>query len=128
MITLTFQATDWDEMKATLAGVVAKVEVAAAEVKAKRTAKEAIEKAASKPEPAAPVADAVAPSAPPAISPPEAAVPVDKAALQKIASAKSKTLGVEKVKELISRFGGKNINTTPDEKLAELQVALEELA
>ena len=100
-----------------------------AEVKAKRTAKEAIDKASSKPEPAAPaVSVAQAEEQQPTPTEQVAADPIDKAALQKIASAKSKTHGVEKVKELIAKYGGKNINTTPDEKLAELQTALDELA
>ena len=100
-----------------------------AEVKAKRQAKEAIDKASSKPEPAAPaVSVAQAEEQQPTPTEQVAADPIDKAALQKIASAKSKTHGVEKVKELIAKYGGKNINTTPDEKLAELQTALDELA
>jgi hypothetical protein len=128
MISINVQAETPELLTAHVAWLHAKLGGAEviAEVKAKRTAKEAIDKAQSKPEPVAAIPASeekqeVAPA-------PAAADPIDKAALQKVASAKSKTHGVEKVKELIAKFGGKNINTTPDEKLVELQSALEELA
>ena len=127
-ITVTVQGDTPELLAAHVAWLHAKLGGAEviAEVKAKKTADKAIEKAASKPESAAPVQTEVAAAE---VAPvPAAADPIDKAALQKIASAKSKTHGVETVKVLIAKFGGKNINSTPDEKLAELQTALEELA
>ena len=128
-ITVTVQGETPELLAAHVAWLHAKLGGAEviAEVKAKRQAKEAIDKAASKPEPVAPEPVGEPAGEQPAQSQ-EATAPIDKAALQKIASAKSKTVGVEKVKELIAKFGGKNINTTPDEKLVELQAALEELA
>jgi hypothetical protein len=57
----------------------------------------------------------------------EAVAPINKKDLQTLASAKSKKVGVEKVKETIATFGGTNINTTSDEQLAALKVALEAL-
>jgi hypothetical protein len=134
MITVTVQGDTPELLAAHVAWLNAKLggNNIVAEVKAKKTADKAIEKAAAKPEPApqasAEVSADVELANDKTTAPSVGADPIDKAALQKVASAKSKTHGVEKVKDLIAKFGGKNINTTPDERLAELKTALEELA
>lgn len=63
-----------------------------------------------------------------AVAPSHSASSADKQAVQKLAQAKSKTSGAQAVKDAIARFGGKSINETPADKLAELKDALEALA
>lgn len=92
------------------------------EVCAKQTAEKAIEKAAntSKPEP-------IQDESPSDTATSAQVNAADKAEVQRLAQGKSKTAGAEAVKNCIAQFGGKTINTTPAEKLAELRAALEAL-
>lgn len=96
------------------------------EVRAKQTAEKAIEKAIEK------AANTSKPEPTQDESPSDTATPAqvnaaDKAEVQRLAQGKSKTAGAEAVKNCIAQFGGKTINTTPAEKLAELRAALEAL-
>jgi hypothetical protein len=92
------------------------IKVAVQEAEAQVVAEEAIEKA-SKPKKQKPVE--VVPEAP--------AEEIDPAALQAIASAKSKTAGVSAVKDVIAQFGVTAIRLLDKEKLPELKLALEAL-
>ena len=85
-----------------------------------------------KPKPAAPEAAPVV-EAPPEVEPAVDAAPIPKQdppsvqALQAIASAKSKIVGVERVKATISLFGAKTINDLDDAKRIALHAAFEAL-
>lgn len=100
-----------------LAVAVTSMLAARAEARAETVAEKTIEKASAKSKPVA----AKTPT-------PTPAQDIDKAEVQKLAQAKSKTSGAVAVKECIAKFGGTQINTTPPEKLVELKAALEALA
>lgn len=98
------------------------VKSAVKEAEAHVQAEEAIEKASKpkkpKPEPVEVKVE----------QPTPAPTSIDKAEVQKLAQAKSRSAGVEVVKETIAKFGGTNINTTSADQLGALKEALEALA
>ena len=123
--TIKIEAPEIAEAISNLAVAVTRMLDARAEAKAEVKTEQTIAKAAKKSSPVAGAAGdpAAGVATPPSVEPSSA----DKSEIQKLASAKSKVVGVEKVKAAIATFGGKNINETPADKLAELKVALEAL-
>lgn len=142
-ITVKIEASELADAINNLAVAMSDMLTARNESKAEKTAEAAVSKAKSKKkpqsaegeitdsdgsdQPSAQVAAVEVADTTPAPIISEAVTPADKAEIQKLAQAKSKTAGVEAVKTAIAKFGGKNINSTPDEKLIELKVALEAL-